>query len=480
MQAETVSIDVPISSWGHLDSSGGLEEAERWLAVESDRQSMLVRRVPFAELDRWGFGGDPLMLRHDTGGFFTIEGIQVQTDFGVQREWEQPIINQPEVGILGVLTKVQGGRRYFLMQAKVEPGNVNGVQVSPTVQATFSNYKQKHGGNVPAYLEYFVPKIQGHVIVDQLQSEQASRFIAKRNRNMVIEVDGDIPVLEGFRWLELATIKALLRRNNVVNMDARTVLACLPFSYSFEAASGIGSLRNQNGLALDGFGRELARSALSTSCSNHSIPQLLQWLTDLRTRFRPSIQRRPLHLLKRWEFTENEIHHASRLFFSVIGVEVTAASREVSRWRQPLLSHPGYGLNGFLTKRVDGVLHFLVRACFYPGNREVFELGPTVSRSNVELQFGHSNAPPFLDLFDDPPKEWVRYAAVQSEEGGRFYHYQNVYVILCLPENEPVLLPENYRWMTLGQIQELNMHGYFNIESRNLLACLDFDVTESV
>lgn len=41
------------------------------------------------------------------------------------------------------------------MQAKIEPGNVNRIQISPTIQATKSNFMQTHGGKAPAYLEYF-------------------------------------------------------------------------------------------------------------------------------------------------------------------------------------------------------------------------------------------------------------------------------------------------------------------------------------
>ena len=32
------------------------------------------------------------------------------------------------------------------MQAKIEPGNINKIQLSPTIQATKSNFTQKHGG----------------------------------------------------------------------------------------------------------------------------------------------------------------------------------------------------------------------------------------------------------------------------------------------------------------------------------------------
>jgi oxidase EvaA len=39
---------------------------------------------------------------------------------------------QPEIGILGVITRMIGGVRHFLLPAKNEPGNLNGLQLAPT------------------------------------------------------------------------------------------------------------------------------------------------------------------------------------------------------------------------------------------------------------------------------------------------------------------------------------------------------------
>jgi oxidase EvaA len=138
-----------------------------------------------------------------------------------------------------------------------------------------------------------------------------------------------------------------------------------------------------------------------------------------------------------------------------------------------MLHHRGDGLNGFIMQRIFGVLHFLVRACMYPGNCELFELGATVARSHAAEYFGKPGAPEFLDLFQNPPREWIRHESIQSEEGGRFYHYRNRYVILEVPPDHRLDLPENFCWMTLRQVGAFVRHGYFNIEARNLLACLD-------
>jgi oxidase EvaA len=454
-----------------------MRDIDEWLDGQRRHQHLAVRRIPIGAMDQWRLGGTPLVLGHQSGRFFTVEGTHVETDVGPVRAWDQPIIRQPEIGILGIITRVFDGVRHFLMQAKVEPGNINGVQLSPTVQATRSNYTRVHGGHTPLYLDYFLDSTRARVLVDQLQSEQGSRYLRKQNRNMIVEVDEDVPAGERFCWMTLAQIKELLKRPNLVNMDTRTVLACLPLLGRGPLVPGDDPSEEPplliGDLPLGPFAQELLASVLDHPRPAHPMHELLHWLTDLRARHDLTLAPRPLDRLAHWRLDEMGVHHESGRYFSVIAVEVESGVREVRRWQQPLIAHDGHGLNGFVLQRVNGALHFLVRACIYPGNVSLFELGSTVSRSNAEDQFGKPGAPPFLDLFRDPPPDQVRYDAVQSEEGGRFYQYQNRYMIIELPEGLPVEEPPTHRWMTLGQIQDLLVHGYFNIEARNLLACLD-------
>jgi len=430
-------------------------EVLEWLAREQASQSLTVEQIPFSQLDQWGFDGDPLRLAHRSGRFFAIEGLRVQTDAGPISCWDQPIIHQPEIGILGILTSVFDHVRHYLMQAKVEPGNINGTQLAPTVQATYSNYTRVHRGAPTLFLEYFAEPGRGRVLIDQLQAEQGSRFLRKRNRNMIVELQAELAQTmlprEHFCWMTLGQIKHLLRQNNTVNMDARSVLACIPTRY----------------------GQELSARASQRGSSRHSTDEIIHWLTDLRCRHHLRLEPRPLDQLEQWEIDGQAIRHQSGNIFAVIAVAVDSHTREVQHWTQPLLDHPGYGLNGFLLQRIDGVVHLLMRACIYPGNREIFELGSTVSRSNADLYFGRADAPLFLDRFRDPSPEQIRYLAVQSEEGGRFYHYQNRYMILEVPPDLQIDPSPMHRWMSLTQIQDFVRHGYVNIEGRNLLACLD-------
>ena len=205
------------------------EEIHQWIERRNREVEVKVERIPFSEMKMW-HSEDDGSIRHDSGRFFSIVGIDVNTDYGDNYHWRQPIILQPEVGYLGILTKEIEGVLYCLMQAKIEPGNVNCVQISPTLQATKSNYSCVHSGKSPNYLEYFVNAKPENIILDQLQSEQGARFMRKRNRNIIIKVDEDVPVLEDFRWMTLGQIKELMHYDNMVNMDTRTVLSGLKIS----------------------------------------------------------------------------------------------------------------------------------------------------------------------------------------------------------------------------------------------------------
>lgn len=67
----------------------------------------------------------------------------------------------------------------------------------------------------------------------------------------------------------------------------------------------------------------------------------------------------------------------------------------------------------------------------------------------------------------------MRFENHQTEEGGRFFLDATRYVVIELPEAEPVERPENYRWLTLGQIKELlRLSNVFTNEARSLIACL--------
>jgi oxidase EvaA len=411
-----------------------------WLAERARAYRYEVTRVPLAELPRWHLGDE---LSHDTRRFFSVDGIAVATSFGKVARWTQPIIQQPEIGILGFLAKRIAGTLHLLAQAKMEPGNRVMVQISPTVQATPSNYTRVHGGRPTPFLDYFLGATRGRVLADLLQSEQGSRYFRKRNRSMIVEIPEheELEHGEDFAWLTLGHLRELLAAGTSVNMNARSVLSC---AY-YEAAD---------------------------PADDREVAAMLTWLHDVKTEMQLDVRRIRLGDLEDWICDGESIRHASGNFFRVIGVDVRAdGGREITAWRQPMLEPVHPGTVAFLCQRHGDRLDFLVHARAEPGFIDRVELGATLQLSPGNYA-DPSRLPPFAEYLSCPP-EWVRFRAAQADDGGRFFHDDTMHLVIEVPEHERIELPPGFRWTSLRVLRRLMRCGYVvDIEARSLLACL--------
>ena len=123
------------------------------------------------------------------------------------------------MGILGILKNSKKNK--YLLQAKVEPGNKNKLQLSPTVQATKSNYQRVHGGKKIPYLNYFLKNSKNFIA----QSEQGYRYLYKSNYNSLINIKKKVKVLNNYFWLNKTDIKELVKKRSVLNMDTISVFS---------------------------------------------------------------------------------------------------------------------------------------------------------------------------------------------------------------------------------------------------------------
>lgn len=422
------------------------EDVVGWLRRRAAAHRFRTRRIPFDELDGWSFAAGTGNLVHRSGRFFTVEGLRVTSSDGPYRTWHQPTIVQPEVGVLGILVKEFDGVLHCLLQAKMEPGNPHLLQLSPTVQATRSNYTGAHGGATVKYVEHFQRPRTGRVLADVLQSEHGSWFYRKSNRNMIVETRDEIPLDEDFCWLTFGQIARLLHRDNTVNMDTRTVLACAP-------------------LGRRGGSRPL-----------HSDLEVLSWFTEERARHEVRTERIPLAGLPGWQQGRYAVEETQGRFFRMVALAVEAGNREVTGWTQPLFEPRGLGVTAFLLRRFQGSLHVLVRARVEGGFLDTVELGPTVQCTPGN----HRDTPegeriPFLDAVLSAAPSRVRYEAVHSEEGGRFLNAVSRYLLVEAAEHDvPDEPPPGFAWVTPGQLTSLLRHGhYVNVQARTLIACLD-------
>ena len=445
-----------------------------WIKEQNDNVSVRINKISFSDLNMWSFDKNLCRIGHNTGKFFTIDGLRVKTNWGEVSTWDQPIINQPEIGYLGFITKEFNGVLHFLLQAKIEPGNINFVQLSPTLQATKSNYTQAHKGKSPAYLEYFINAKPEQILLDQLQSEQGARFLRKRNRNIIIKIEDEVQLKENFIWLTLAQIKELMTYDNLVNMDTRTVISGIPYgTYSdvqIDLFTFIGDYLNPIS-----FEAKVLKSMLSSESAVNSFDSIINFVTRHKCFYELNVKRIPLIEVENWSISQDVIEHAEKKYFKIIAVEVSIGNREVNSWTQPMVEPAQEGLCAFICKEINGMLHFAVQAKLECGNFDIIEFAPTVQCLTGNYRNSNSSSIPYLDYVLNVDKKKIIFDNFQSEEGGRFFKEQNRNMLVWAGEEISEELPNNFIWMTLNQIQTfIRYNNYINIQARSLLAALSF------
>ena len=335
---------------------------------------------------------------------------------------------------------------------------MNNVQLSPTLQATKSNYSQVHKGNKPLYLEYFQNAKPEQILLDQLQSEQGARFLRKRNRNIIIKVEEVIPVYDNFIWVTLGQIKALASMDNIVNMDTRTVISGIPLHAIADM-----ELPQQKAWGYD---------LLQDAHPYHTTTEILSWMTSLKCKYELNVTPIPLKDVGHWRTTDMAIEHEAGRFFKVIAAQVEINNREVKTWCQPLVAPAQQGLTAFVIKKINGTYHFLVQGKVESGNFDTLEMAPTVQC--ITDNYTGKNNQPFVEYVLNARKEQIRVDTLQSEEGGRFYQEQNRNLIIEADDSFPVdNLPENYIWGSFQQLMLfLQFNNYLNIQSRSLISLI--------
>ena len=430
------------------------QELLQWIAERKTAIQVVIEKIDLREDGVWSYIKNEGVIANSQRSFFAIAGVR-------QGALEQPILLQNEIGYLGILCQEIDGILHLLMQAKIEPGNINKIQISPTVQATKSNFTQKHGGNRPAYLDYFLEANKHEIVVDQIQSEQSSRFLGKRNRNILIVIDEKekIEQLPNYRWMTLGQIKQLMKHDNLVNMDTRTVLSCIPF-HLLNAQLARPYFKNA----------ALHRSICGGDGINH-LPEIYRQINNSRMFDETESGLVPLESMLRWHWLDGEFVCRDGYHFKIIFCDISIEGREVKHWTQPLFEAVGMAIFGLLCCEVEGVLRFVVRCRKEIGSFDGPELGPTLQ---LEADGQPDDSIEALFVAQYQKGEGVLHDVILSEEGGRFYHEQNRNIILKLPQELLPSLPKDYflvDYRTLSQLVQVN--NTLNIQLRNLMSLLE-------
>ena len=227
------SIVESTKDWSELDS---VESISKWFLDQQKNCDMMIEDIPLFDCQGWTYNHNKGLIEHESEDFFYIQGVRVLNSINreVPEGWDQPIMTQVgyKGGLLGLLRKKINSIPYYLVDAKAEPGNPDKVQISPTLQATFSNLNQVHGGKKPKFSQYFEsPEIvNGTILFNQWMSEDGGRLHLKRNRGMIVEIDENcqLPKIPtSFKWMTLFQIKYLIKHNSWVGPHIRSIISHL-------------------------------------------------------------------------------------------------------------------------------------------------------------------------------------------------------------------------------------------------------------
>tara|TARA_B100001778_G_C18596620_1_gene635056 strand:- start:1673 stop:2443 length:771 start_codon:yes stop_codon:yes gene_type:complete len=208
-----------------------------WYEKAVKKCSMKSELISFDECKNWSFSKDKKKFFHSSGEFYEISCYRVSgtKTREVESGWDQPLLRQvgDDGGILGVIRQKIDGLPHYLVEAKQEAGNYNIVQISTTVQATFSNIKRAHEGKSVRFSEYFLfpKKNNATVIFSQWMSEDGGRLFNKRNKVMLVEVDKahNLSFDQNlYRWVTLYDIKRAIKEENaIIAPHLRNLLSAL-------------------------------------------------------------------------------------------------------------------------------------------------------------------------------------------------------------------------------------------------------------
>ena len=231
IKASKLRLEIQFESLHDWSQINNFSYIKKWFNKKRKKPLIRVRKIPINECKKWKFNKKKGVFFHDSNEFFIVEGLRIEETRSREVDrWDQPILTQVgyDGGILGILRKRFNGIPHYLIEAKCEPGNYKYVQLSPTLQATFSNLRRAHRGRKPRFSNYFNLKNNKHkILFKSWLSEDGGRLNYKRNLGMLVEVPESQKIIltKQFIWMSMWQIKECLKFNSWINPHIRGIIS---------------------------------------------------------------------------------------------------------------------------------------------------------------------------------------------------------------------------------------------------------------
>ena len=214
-----------MSNWTNVN----FKKTLNWYNKIKRSNKAIVKTVHLEKMKKWTYDKKKGVIKHSSGEFFHIEGKRIFKSDREVKSWDQPFIKQVDYkgGIIGLVRSNIKGIPHYLVDAKYEPGNYNQIQISPSLQATYSNLHRIHKGEKnKVRKKYFSNNFK--TIRKFWVTEDGGRLYLKRNLHWIIQYNGKINLPgKTFRWMTLWELDQFIKAGSLVGPHLRSILSLI-------------------------------------------------------------------------------------------------------------------------------------------------------------------------------------------------------------------------------------------------------------
>ena len=200
-----------------------------WFHQIKKKNKARVSTIHLEKMNEWIYDKRKGVIKHESGEFFCIEGKRVVNSDREVKDWDQPFLKQINYkgGIIGLVRSNINGVPHYLIDAKYEPGNYNEIQLSPSLQATYSNLNRIHKGEKNKVVKKYFSK-NFFTIRKYWVTEDGGRLYKKRNMHWIIQYNGKINIPgKTYKWLTLWDLQKFIKKGSLVGPHLRSILSLI-------------------------------------------------------------------------------------------------------------------------------------------------------------------------------------------------------------------------------------------------------------
>ena len=208
--------------------------------------------------------------------------------------------------------------------------------------------------------------------------------------------------------MTLGQIKQLMKIDNLVNMDTRTVLSGIPLTNCGFSAEELADIESS-------FSDKSFYHSIFTGGITANISEIYQFLNNYKMFEEKKTVLVPLNQLRDWSVDDYGVTCSHEADYMVRYYDIEINGREVKQWSQPLFKAIGKATFGLITRTVNGKKEFLVAGRPEIGSFDYIELGPSV-------QWEPTRKPEDDNVVDSLFRDKIahgktKYQVILSEEG---------------------------------------------------------------